>query len=110
METAEFAAADLVNAAFSLPFCDPAQGRSVWTKIEQSLKPRGVFVGQFFGPQDAWAGTGLWTVSKEEVAEMLSGWHVESLSEFEGMRRTFTGAEKWSHIFDVIAQRPDRAS
>jgi SAM-dependent methyltransferase len=104
MESADLGEADLINAAFSLPFCDPAKAQSLWANIERALRPGGLFVGQFFGPRDAWAGTGLWTTSKDEIIEMLSSWEIHKVSEIEGMRRTSAGPEKWSHIFDVIAR------
>jgi hypothetical protein len=105
MESTELGEADLINAAFSLPFCDPAKAQSTWAKLQGALRPGGLFVGQFFGPRDDWAGTGLWTTSRDEINELLSSWEIHRVSEFEGMRRTSAGPEKWSHVFDVIARR-----
>jgi tellurite methyltransferase len=106
LEESDLPQADLVNAAFSLPFCQPAFGHLVWSKIRAALRPGGTFVGQLFGPRDAWAGDGVWTVSKPELAEFLSGWHIHHLTEIEEDRRTSEGSTKWSHIYDIIGQLP----
>jgi hypothetical protein len=63
-------------------------------------------VGQLFGPRDAWSSNGIWTLSKAEVAELLAGWDIHQLTEIEEERRTSAGHTKWSHIYDIIAQRP----
>ena len=106
LEQSALPPADLVNAAFSLPFCQPAFGPFVWSKIRAALRPGGIFVGQLFGPRDAWASDGIWTVSKPELEELLSGWHIHHLKEIEEDRRTSAGHMKWSHFYDIIGQRP----
>jgi tellurite methyltransferase len=106
LEQADLPSADLVNAACSLPFCQPAVAPLVWSKIRAALRPGGTFVGQLFGPRDAWASDSIWTVSKAELDEFLSGWHIHHLTEIEEERRTAAGQMKWSHIYDIIAQRP----
>ena len=104
MEDVDLHPARLVNAAFSLPFCQPQRGPALWDKIAQAIEPSGMFVGQFFGPGDEWASSGLWTVSRAELERMLSGWTVLQIAEFEGLRTTSAGESKQSHIFDVIAR------
>jgi hypothetical protein len=104
MEDADLHRASLVNAAFSLPFCQPQRGPALWNKIAQAIEPSGMFVGQFFGPGDEWASSGLWTVSRSELEQMLSGWTVLQIAEFEGLKTTSVGQSKQSHIFDVIAK------
>jgi tellurite methyltransferase len=106
LEEAKLPPADLVNAAFSLPFCNSASGPLVWSKIRAALRPGGIFVGQLFGPRDAWASEDIWTVSREEVDAMLSGWEVNRLTEIEEERRTAAGEMKWTHVYDVIVGRP----
>lgn len=105
MEQIALPRAKLVNAAFSLPFCQPNQGPALWQRIADALEPGGLFTGQFFGPQDAWATSGLWTLSRPQLDAMLSGWQVLHRTEFNGPRTTSSGETKQSHIFDVIALR-----
>jgi len=45
--------ADLVNASFSLPFCQPSFFPVVWDRIVRSGLV--VFAGQLFGDRDEWA-------------------------------------------------------
>ena len=104
MEDVDLHPARLVNAAFSLPFCRPQHGPALWDKIARALEPSGIFVGQFFGPGDEWASSGLWTVSRAQLEHMLSGWTVLQIAEFEGLKTTSAGENKQSHIFDVIAR------
>ncbi|MBJ3784950.1 class I SAM-dependent methyltransferase [Devosia sediminis] len=105
MEDATLRPARLVYAAMSLPFCAPSEAPALWSRIAAAVEPGGVFAGHFFGPRDAWAANGLWTLSRLDLDTMLSGWSVLHLTEFEGMRTTATGHEKWSHIFEVVARR-----
>lgn len=39
---------DVVHARNSLPFCDPAEFKSVFEGIRRSLKKNGIFIGTFF--------------------------------------------------------------
>jgi hypothetical protein len=45
---------DLVNAEFSLPFINPANFESVFTKLLNSIRGGGIFTGQLFGSNDSW--------------------------------------------------------
>lgn len=45
---------DLVNASLALPFVSPKNFQDVWTKVVQSIKPKGRFAGHFFGTSHAW--------------------------------------------------------
>ncbi len=110
MEQIALPHAGLVNAAFSLPFCQPGHGPALWQRITSALQPRGLFVGQFFGPEDAWAPSGLWTVSSPQLDAMLSGWEIIHRTEFNGPRTTSAGESKQSHVFDVIARRPGQGT
>jgi tellurite methyltransferase len=104
-EEAELGRALLINASFSLPFCDPTKAASLWSKIETATDADGIFCGQFFGPDDDWADRGLWTIRSSDLRAMLSGWTIEHFEEFQGERPTVAGPTKWWHIFDVVARR-----
>ena len=41
---------DIINAQSSLPFLEPEKLAAIMPKIITSLKPNGIFVGNFFGP------------------------------------------------------------
>lgn len=98
-------AADLVHAAYSLPFCPPEQFEKLWQAIRKSLEQGGWLVGQLFGPRDTWASNPDMTFhTKEQVEAMLSGWRVEQLWEEESDRPAVSGPKHW-HIFHVIAHR-----
>ncbi|MEL6166170.1 MAG: class I SAM-dependent methyltransferase, partial [Cyanobacteria bacterium J06628_3] len=49
---------DLINASFSLPFCEPQSFPELWNKIFSSLICGGRFSGQLFGNKDSW-GPGI---------------------------------------------------
>jgi len=46
---------DLVNASFSLAFCQPEDFPQVWENIVKCLRSGGRFSGQLFGDRDSWA-------------------------------------------------------
>lgn len=45
---------DLVNASYSLPFCEPAQFQNLWQELLRALKPGGVISCDLFGERDEW--------------------------------------------------------
>ena len=45
----------LVNASYSLPFCNPQNFKNLWNNIDKSLPVDGVFCGQLFGINDSWS-------------------------------------------------------
>ncbi|MEO6944730.1 MAG: class I SAM-dependent methyltransferase, partial [Lacisediminihabitans sp.] len=49
-------AAGLLYAGRSLPFCAETHFAGLWRIILESIEPGGWFVGDFFGPNDSWAG------------------------------------------------------
>src|SRR5215470_20121911 len=53
-ETFSFGTYDLVSAQWSLPFIQSDLFEETLHKIKQSLRPDGIFTGQFFGVNDAW--------------------------------------------------------
>lgn len=98
-------AADLVYAGLSLPFCDPGDFGSVWTRIVTALRPGGLFAGHFFGPRDTWFGTPDMTFhSQAEVESLLAEFEVVSIREQAEDGFAASGPKHW-HVFHVIARK-----
>ncbi|WP_256680754.1 hypothetical protein [Pseudomonas sp. LTJR-52] len=51
-ETLEVPKCQLINASFSLPFCEPSSF-TLWHSISTALRPNGLLAGQLFGPRDS---------------------------------------------------------
>ena len=103
---------DLVHAGFSLPFVAAADFPALWSRIARSIRPVGIFAGQFFGPNDSFyaqSPAGSMTVhGRAEVDAMLAGFDVLSIAEEE--RDGVIGVPpaevpKHWHVFHVIARR-----
>lgn len=95
----------LINASFSLPFCPREHFDDLWDKIKNSLKSKGIFSGQFFGPRHSWVYQKRKSFfSEEEILEKLKGFNVEINSE-ETDEKDASGEMVHWHIFHVIAQK-----
>jgi hypothetical protein len=104
-EASSWPACDLLNASFALPFCPPREFPSVWRRIVDSIVPGGRFAGQFFGPRDEWARTGLLVHSRREVEHLLGPFEIEDLEEVEAEGPTTIGKTKHWHVFHVVARK-----
>ncbi len=95
---------DLINAQFSLPFMPFKKLSVVWPNIVDSLKPNGVFVGQFFGNEDGWIGYPYSFLNKQEL-EFLVKLNKFKIIEFKEIKRLGVLADgspkKW-HYFETI--------
>lgn len=97
---------DLVCAVFSLFFTPPEGFESVWQKIEQSVKPGGLFAGQLLGVNDDWASqSDITSLTRGQVEELLSNWEILMLDEVDRDGKTATGADKHWHVYHIIAQK-----
>ena len=103
---------DLVHAGFSLPFIARADFTALWARVVRSLRPGGLFAGQFFGPNDSFVAqspAGSMSVhARADVDAMLVGLTVLSIAEEE--RDGVIGVPpnevpKHWHVFHVIARR-----
>lgn len=103
---------DLVHAGFSLPFVATVDFPALWARIVRSIRPGGIFAGQFFGPNDSFVAqspAGSMTVhGRHDVDAMLAGFDVLSIAEEE--RDGVIGVPpaevpKHWHVFHVIARR-----
>ncbi len=96
---------DLISAQYALPFYGPKGFEDFIQKLIDSLKPGGVFVGQFFGDRDEW-NTGkkhLAFQTKEEALALLSGLKIEEFTEEEKEGTVASGEPKHWHVFHFIA-------
>lgn len=99
-------ATDLVNASFSLPFCEPADFPALWEEIVGAIRPGGRFAGQFFGNEDSWAGLPDRTHhTRAEVEALLAPFDVEMMQEENRDSMTVSGMPKHWHVFHVVARR-----
>jgi hypothetical protein len=98
--------ADLVHSSYSLPFCPPAYFSQLWKTINDAIKPDGYFIGQFFGPNDSWAGKNpdMTFLSKEEVQKLFTGFTIEKFNEIDDDGEAASGPKHW-HIFEVNARK-----
>ncbi|BAY86010.1 type 12 methyltransferase [Calothrix parasitica NIES-267] len=97
---------DLINASFSLPFCEPDSFPDLWNKIFSSLISGGRFCGQLFGDKDSWnQDSNMNFHSLSDIDLLLKDFTVELLSEEEHPGKTALGDEKYWHIFHIVARK-----
>jgi SAM-dependent methyltransferase len=98
---------DLINAEFSLPFHGNSGFNSFARKVIKSLRPGGIFTGQFFGVKDSWNSpqSNIAFHSKKQVLRLLSGLELIELTEKEKDEKTASGHLKHWHTFNFIARK-----
>jgi tellurite methyltransferase len=97
---------DLINASFSLPFCNPQYFGNFWQKIVKSLRPGGRFCGHFFGDRDSWSTKPyLNCYTRQQVEELLQPFAIELFEEEEHLGKTPLGEERYWHIFHIVARK-----
>lgn len=99
---------DLVSAQRALPFLENKNVLvEVVNKIKNSLTRSGIFVGNFFGPNDTWSKEGkeMAFVNKEEIEEMFSDMEIIKLKEKEEDSQTAAGTPHYWHVFQVIVRK-----
>lgn len=95
--------ADLVYAAYSLPFCSPEEFTATWGNIRAALRPGGVLAVHLFGSADDWAGSGGMTFhDADEAAALLDGMEVRYLNEKEWDGQAGSSPKHW-HVFGIVA-------
>lgn len=98
----------LINASYSLPYCDHADFPSVWQSIVNSLESGGRFAGQFFGERDIYFSKdpSMTFLSKEELENHFKEhFIIEYFSEEEGLKTLVNGKKEYCHIFHVVAKK-----
>jgi len=98
---------NLISAQFVLPFIQKEEFDKVWERVNDALKPGGVFVGQLFGDRDDWAGrSGMTFHTKNDVDRLISKFEVISCDEIEYIEES--NRKKHWHYFDLILKKPAR--
>jgi tellurite methyltransferase len=97
---------ELVNASWSLPFCEPHVFVVVWERIVDALSTGGRFCGQLFGERDEWATEDDMTFHTRDEAEALfCDFELERFDEVEEDGKTALGQPKHWHVFHVVARK-----
>lgn len=108
-ERIELTPADLINAAYSLPFCALDAFESLWARIIDSLRPGGIFAGQLFGVNDQWATEpghhANIFLSRAQVDELTAGLERLHFNEFEGDGTTATGKPRYWHLYHMVLRK-----
>lgn len=95
---------DLINASFSLPFCEPKIFPELWHKIVSGLIAGGRFCGQLFGDGDSWAADSTINYhTMSDIESLLQPFEIELLNEEDCDGKTALGNEKHWHIFHIVA-------
>ena len=94
----------LVNASFSLPFCNPNKFSDLWAEITTKLSIGGIFCGQLFGLKDSWASNKNMTFHHRNLLDSLfDNFRIDLLHEENKISKTSSGEEKNWHIFHLVA-------
>ncbi|HXH26672.1 MAG TPA: class I SAM-dependent methyltransferase [Candidatus Acidoferrum sp.] len=99
---------DLVLALYSLSFISDRHFADVLYRVKRSLKPNGVFLGNFFGPRDHWrqkhTGNSMtFLQTKREVEWYLRGLRLPLFVEQDELCLSDLGTEEHRHVFHFIA-------
>jgi SAM-dependent methyltransferase len=101
---------EFIYAYHSLPFCSAVHFDRIWSLIDASLLPEGIFAGSFFGLNDAWVKTGHTVgISPEKLKSFLIGFDVLHFEEVDQMGNTALSGVKHWHYIDVIAKKNARS-
>lgn len=111
--TFEYPSASLILADASLFFCPKNEFSIYVEKIQNALKPNGIFCGAFLGARDTMAkpefdNQAYWgdvlVLSEDEIRKALSGFELLKIKEYEVDGLTPTGEAHHWHIFSVVAR------
>lgn len=96
----------LVNASFTLPFCEPAAFDGLWDRLVAAIEPGGRFAGQFFGDRDSWAALPDRSHhARDRVEALLAPFEIEHFDEDEKPGETTEGHAKHWHVFHIVARK-----
>jgi len=98
--------ARLVNASYSLPFCEPEHFDALWNRIVESVEPGGRFAGQLFGDRDSWAAIPDRSHQTEARArDLFASFDIEEFKVEEKDDNDAGGNPKHWHVFHVVARK-----
>lgn len=105
-EECQIPACRLLNASFSLPFCEPGRFAGLWKVLTLAIEPGGRFAGQLFGDRDSWAKLADRShQTRDEVERLLRAFEVELLQEEDREGEDCSGTGKHWHVFHIIARK-----
>ncbi|MBL8087334.1 MAG: class I SAM-dependent methyltransferase [Chthonomonas sp.] len=96
---------DVVVAQFSLFFMHPKDFPATWDRIVASIRPGGLFMGQFLGPDDDWAEREYVTHTAQQVSELLQNFSILHREEVNRDGLTLLDEPKHWHVHHVIARK-----
>jgi len=98
---------DFINAQYALPFYRKKNFNSFMDKVKNSLKPGGIFVGQFFGNKDGWndGRQNLVFHTKKQALHFLSSMEILKFIENEKDGETASGKMRHWHVFHFIVRK-----
>ena len=106
METFIIPPVALINASYSLPFCNPSVFGSLMNMIVNNLLDGGVFCGQFFGVDDGWSHRNDMNFhTKEGVKEIFKNFDLILFEEVNEDGTIADGSPKHWHLFHVVASK-----
>lgn len=96
---------DVVIAIYSLFFLPPGEHESFWQRVVASVRPGGLFAGEFLGPNDDWRDRDYTLHAKEAVEKLFDNFDIIDFQEEEEDGETAVGDSKHWHVFHVIARK-----
>lgn len=97
---------DLINASYSLPFCNKSDFLKVWKNIQKGLKSNGLFSGQIFGTSDDWSDIkDMSFFTNEEVDDLIIDYIPEYYVEVDEKGLIADGSEKHWHLFNIVLRK-----
>lgn len=100
----ELPKADLVNANFSMHYVKENFDEFIVNLLQNVIKHKGVFIGNFLGKEDEWKET-FTTVEKERLLEYFKGYNILYFSEEKYYQDTARKKNKFWHVYTIIAQK-----
>lgn len=99
----------IVHAGFVLPFVQEADFPAAVASLLTSVAPGGLFVGQFFGPDDEFvreSPSGSMTChDAEAVRRLLARFEIVLHQEVNRSGSIGKGRAKWWHVHHIVARR-----
>ena len=98
---------DLINAHYALPFIQKEDFDTVISKILESIKPEGLFVGQLFGVNDEWntPDAKMTFCERAEVDMLFRNFKHLEIREVNEEGTMASGGTKHWHVFNIIARK-----
>ncbi|HVE76007.1 MAG TPA: class I SAM-dependent methyltransferase, partial [Actinomycetota bacterium] len=96
---------DVVVACYSLFFLPLGEFEAFWSRVVASVRPGGLFAGEFLGVNDSWSDRGLTLLDEPAVRRLFDSFEVLHFEEEDKDGHTSVGDDKHWHVFHVIARK-----